>query len=176
MYKPPLFAQALHHHVNVMQVVPLYCFEPRMVRQTPWSDSKTGPVRTRFLLESVTALRESLQGIGSDLLTAACAPEQAVSGADACQRALLVTFPLNRRDLNVGPVMMCVLMSVVVIWRHSFPLTYTERFLIAELLDVGRLGELIVLTQQEVTSEECAADAAVQVQTDPQSCCNKQAS
>lgn len=66
---------------SVNQVVPLYCFEPRLFGSTPRGYPKTGPFRTQFLLQSVAALRASLRGIGSDLLTTDSAPQQAVSGA-----------------------------------------------------------------------------------------------
>mmetsp|Transcript_19302 Transcript_19302/g.58317 ORF Transcript_19302/g.58317 Transcript_19302/m.58317 type:complete len:509 (-) Transcript_19302:411-1937(-) len=96
----------------VIEVVPLYCFDPQQWGHTPSGSPRVGPVRAAFLLQSLAALRTSLRAIGSDLLACNCAPGQAVSELLAVPRA------------------------------------------------AGRL--LTVLTQQEVTSEETDADAAVQ--------------
>jgi deoxyribodipyrimidine photo-lyase len=63
------------------QVVPVFCFDPRLFGTTRLGNPKTGPFRSEFLLESVHALRAALQGIDSDLLTTNSAPEHTMSGA-----------------------------------------------------------------------------------------------
>ena len=63
-----------------MQVVPLYCFDPRNFIATPCGNPKTGAYRAQFLIESVTDLKKGLQQIGSDLMVHLGTPEEAVQG------------------------------------------------------------------------------------------------
>lgn len=67
----------------LLQVVPLYCFNPCMFVETPWGHSKLGPHGAQFRLEAVNALRGALRSIGSDLLVCNGKPEDAIAGA-AC--------------------------------------------------------------------------------------------
>ena len=69
-----------------MQVVPLYCFDPRNFIATPWNNPKTGAFRAQFLIESVADLKRSLQQIGSDLMVHMGTPEEAVRGKPPCMR------------------------------------------------------------------------------------------
>jgi deoxyribodipyrimidine photo-lyase len=64
-----------------VQVVPVFCYDPRLFGTTRWGNPKTGPFRARFLLESVQALQEALTGLGSDLLTTNSNAEQTLAGA-----------------------------------------------------------------------------------------------
>ena len=57
------------------RVVPVYCFDPRHFATTMFDLPKTGPVRARFLLESVADLRESLQQLGAGLVVRHGTPE-----------------------------------------------------------------------------------------------------
>jgi len=57
------------------EMVPVYCFDPRQFTQTSFGFSKTGPHRTRFLLESVRSLRQNLRKKGSDLIVQFGKPE-----------------------------------------------------------------------------------------------------
>ena len=62
------------------EVLPLYCFDPRMFRQSEYgSKTKTGVHRTKFLLESVIDLRQRLRSVGSDLLIAVNKPENVIA-------------------------------------------------------------------------------------------------
>ena len=63
-----------------MQVVPLYCFDPRQFIATPWKNPKTGAVRAQFLLQSVRDLKSNLQRMGSDLVVHLGTPEDAIPG------------------------------------------------------------------------------------------------
>ncbi len=63
-----------------VQVVPLYCFDPRNFVATPYGHPKLGAHGAQFRLESVQALREALRGIGSDLLVCNAKPEDAIAG------------------------------------------------------------------------------------------------
>lgn len=38
----------------LVQVVPLYCFDPRSYIRTPYGNHKTGPMRAKFIRESVS--------------------------------------------------------------------------------------------------------------------------
>lgn len=64
---------------KISEVVPLYCWDPRLFIATPYGHSKTGPHAAQFRLESVAALREALRGIGSDLLVSSAKPEDAIA-------------------------------------------------------------------------------------------------
>lgn len=58
------------------EVLPLYCFDPRMFESSEYgSQNKTGVHRTKFLMESVSDLRQRLRDLGSDLLVAHERPE-----------------------------------------------------------------------------------------------------
>ncbi|SEN00348.1 deoxyribodipyrimidine photo-lyase [bacterium A37T11] len=57
------------------EVVPVYCFDPRHYAEAPYGGQKTGVNRARFILESVTNLKENLQALGGDLLTVYGYPE-----------------------------------------------------------------------------------------------------
>ena len=68
--------QPLYEAVQTGQsILPLYCFDPRQFGQTAFGFSKTGSHRAKFLLESVTGLRRSLQALGSDLVVRVGQPE-----------------------------------------------------------------------------------------------------
>ncbi|MGI0494786.1 DASH family cryptochrome [Alkalinema pantanalense CENA528] len=57
------------------EVLPVYCFDPRQFGTTSLGFPKTGPWRSKFLLESVADLRRSLQMLGSDLILRLGHPE-----------------------------------------------------------------------------------------------------
>ena len=57
------------------QIVPVYCFDPRYFELTRYGTRKTGALRTRFLLESVASLRESLKQLGGELVIRTGKPE-----------------------------------------------------------------------------------------------------
>ena len=63
-----------------MQVVPLYCFDPRQYQLTPFGHPKTGAFRAQFILEAVLDLKASLRRIGSDLLIHMGRPEDVMPG------------------------------------------------------------------------------------------------
>src|SRR5690606_42131934 len=58
------------------RIVPVYCFEPRYLSPTPYGTLKTGYLRTKFLLESVAGLQQSLRQKGGDLLIVHGEPEE----------------------------------------------------------------------------------------------------
>lgn len=100
--------------ICLVQVVPLYCFDPRNYITTNYGHHKTGPLRAKFIRESVrkpacTAwilgtvsrsgqaaglnlygqvedLKSSLKAIGSDLAVVLDKPENAIKG-DTCSSA-----------------------------------------------------------------------------------------
>ncbi len=55
-------------HQSGSAVIPLYCFDPFQFGTTSFGFPKTGSFRARFLLDSVEALRSSLQALGSNLV------------------------------------------------------------------------------------------------------------
>jgi deoxyribodipyrimidine photo-lyase len=65
----------LHDHQPITQaleqqgqIIPFFCFDPRQFEKTSFGFPKTGAFRSKFLWESVAALRQSLRERGSDLL------------------------------------------------------------------------------------------------------------
>lgn len=58
------------------KVVPVYCFDPRYFSETKFGTQKTGVLRTRFLIESVRNLRESLCNLGGGLIVKIGKPEE----------------------------------------------------------------------------------------------------
>lgn len=68
--------EALHKAIQTgKQVLPVYCVDPRHWRKNPIGLPKTGAFRTRFLQESLYALRQGLRQIGGDLLIVRGMPE-----------------------------------------------------------------------------------------------------
>jgi deoxyribodipyrimidine photo-lyase len=56
-------------------IIPVYCFDPRQFELTSFNTNKTGLIRARFLLESVSDLRKSFQAAGGDLIIRVGNPE-----------------------------------------------------------------------------------------------------
>jgi deoxyribodipyrimidine photo-lyase len=59
------------------EIVPVFCFDPRFYdKSTKFGTKKCGFNRTRFQMESVKNLRESLESIGSGLVVTHDKPEE----------------------------------------------------------------------------------------------------
>lgn len=56
-------------------VIPVYCFDPRLFGEGLFGTRKTGVLRAAFLLETVDALKDALQAMGGDLFIAVGKPE-----------------------------------------------------------------------------------------------------
>jgi deoxyribodipyrimidine photo-lyase len=61
----------LHDHAALFsavekseEVIPVYCFDPRMFRETHLGFVKTGNHRAKFLLQAVENLKRNLQNVG----------------------------------------------------------------------------------------------------------------
>jgi deoxyribodipyrimidine photolyase len=61
-----------------IEFVPVFCFDPRLYSDfnSTYQTRKAGIRRTKFDIESIKALRENLQEIGSCLLVVNATPEQ----------------------------------------------------------------------------------------------------
>ncbi len=57
------------------EILPVYFFDPRHFDTSRYTSIKTGYTRAQFLLESVSALRQSFQKLGGDILIAYGKPE-----------------------------------------------------------------------------------------------------
>lgn len=57
------------------EILPVYFLDPRYFERTKYQTIKTGAIRAQFLIESVGALRQSLQSFGGDLLVLNGKPE-----------------------------------------------------------------------------------------------------
>ena len=53
---------------KAQHILPVYIFDPFYFKTTKYGTLKTGAFRTRFLIESVAGLRETLRSLGGDLL------------------------------------------------------------------------------------------------------------
>ena len=63
------------------EILPVYVFDPRNFELSSTSNTfKSGVIRSRFLLESVAALRSSFQRLGGDLLVLTGYPEEILPG------------------------------------------------------------------------------------------------
>lgn len=60
------------------EIVPVYCFDPRMWSETKIGLAKTGAFRTQFLIESIADLRKSFRNLGGDLIILHGKPEEVV--------------------------------------------------------------------------------------------------
>jgi deoxyribodipyrimidine photo-lyase len=60
------------------EIIPVYCFDPKMWIKTVLGFPKTGAFRTRFLIESVIDLRSSFRNLGADLIILQGNPEEKV--------------------------------------------------------------------------------------------------
>ncbi|GLC48551.1 hypothetical protein PLESTB_000110200 [Pleodorina starrii] len=79
------------------EVLPVYCFDPRVYGTTPWGHLKTGAHRAAFQLECVADLKAGgwsrLKDVGSDLLVAVGKPEEVLPGllAGSASPSLVLT-------------------------------------------------------------------------------------
>jgi len=60
------------------EVLPVYCFDPRMFDKTKLGIPKTGYYRAKFLTEAVKDLRDNLRELGADLIVLQGKPEEEV--------------------------------------------------------------------------------------------------
>ncbi|MCU0537247.1 MAG: DASH family cryptochrome [Hydrococcus sp. Prado102] len=60
------------------QIIPFYCFDERQFKQTSYGFPRTGKYRAKFLLESITDLRNSLNKLGSNLVIRRGLPEKII--------------------------------------------------------------------------------------------------
>ena len=73
-------AEALAAADPGVEVLPVYCFDPRCFERSAWGSPKTGAHRARFLLrECVADLQSNLRLIGSDLLVVVGKPEEVIA-------------------------------------------------------------------------------------------------
>ena len=61
------------------EVIPVYVFDPRQFAKTRFDFRRSGALRARFLLESVSELRNRLREKGSDLLIRIGEPEKIIA-------------------------------------------------------------------------------------------------
>ncbi|HMT30492.1 MAG TPA: DASH family cryptochrome [Bacteroidia bacterium] len=100
-------------------VIPVYCFNPFFYRKTKIGTLKTGSFRSRFIFESVLALRENLREKGTDLAIVIGKPEEEI-----CKLAI----KYNVEDVYVHQEVASeenIEMEKVekALWKHRIPLT-----------------------------------------------------
>jgi len=67
--------EALFKAAKTGPVLFLYCFDPRLFSTTDFGFSKTGRIRTGFLIQTVQNLREKLRSLGAELIVRKGEPE-----------------------------------------------------------------------------------------------------
>lgn len=77
--------------------LPLYIFDPRHYEENPLGFPKTGTFRAQFILESVHALRDSLQQLGGDLCIRIGFPEEIIP---ALAKELKITAVYATREVT----------------------------------------------------------------------------
>lgn len=77
-------APLVHALEEAASVVPVFCFDPRHFGRTAYGFEKTGRYRACFLLDSIKALRQTFQELGSDIIVRIGRPEEVVP--DICKR------------------------------------------------------------------------------------------
>lgn len=80
--------EALLKATKAGKVIPVYVFDERQFKETPFGFKRTEAFRAKFLLESVEDLRNNLRKIGSDLIIRVGKPEEILTKmADEWQAA-----------------------------------------------------------------------------------------
>ena len=72
-------AEALAAADPNVEVLPVYCFDPRFFERSAWGSPKTGGHRARFQFQCVADLQKNLRLIGSDLLVVVGKPEEVIA-------------------------------------------------------------------------------------------------
>lgn len=102
LHDHPALSLALEECGPSGSVIPLYIFDPRRFGPSSLSGFlRTGRHRARFLLDSLTALREALRKRGSDLLLRVGTPEEVLPSL--CE-ALRVDEVLCHREVDTDDV------------------------------------------------------------------------
>ncbi|KAK9807390.1 hypothetical protein WJX73_010925 [Symbiochloris irregularis] len=94
-------AEKLVQSGKAREVVPLYCFDPRSYVRTPYGNHKTGPMRAKFIRESVADLKANLQSIGSDLAVVLDKPENAIRDLVSGDTTVLATEEICSEEKQV---------------------------------------------------------------------------
>ena len=75
----------LHDHIPLSQalsryenVIPFYCFDIRHFKNNSIKLPQTGTFRAKFLIDTISDLRKSLQNLGSDLVIRMGYPEKEI--------------------------------------------------------------------------------------------------
>ena len=84
-------------------VLPVFIFDPRSFGKTRFGFEKTGRYRAKFIVESVSALRQSLRDRGSDLIIRIGQPEQVLPSLcrAAGARVLMCHHEVNVDDHHI---------------------------------------------------------------------------
>jgi deoxyribodipyrimidine photo-lyase len=69
---------------KAIQIIPVFCFDPRYYVKSDLGNLKTGNFRAQFINESVQDLKNSLQKLGGDLLIVQGSPEELIP--QLCQK------------------------------------------------------------------------------------------
>lgn len=106
-------------------IVPVYCFDPRQFGTTAYGFPKTGAFQARFLLESLTDLRQNLRALGSDLVVRRGRPEEVIPAIAKQIEAQAVYYhrEVTSEELAVETALETALNSIHVsakpFWGHT---------------------------------------------------------
>lgn len=88
-------------------VLPVFCFDPRVFAESEWGTPKTGGHRARFQLECVEDLRKNLRAVGSDLLVAVGEPERIIAehllDGPGCANVVITQVTSERTTIPPSP-------------------------------------------------------------------------
>ena len=97
------------------EVIPVYIFDPRYFSTTEFGSFRTGIFRSRFLVESVMALREELKGLMSGLMVGIGRAEDLLPKLVAREDLLELGFS-SKMVKNIGDAQ---LKATTLIWQEQ---------------------------------------------------------
>lgn len=97
------------------EVIPVYIFDPRYFSTTEFGSFRTGIFRSRFLVESVMALREELKGLMSGLIVGIGRAEDLLPKLVAREDLLELGFS-SKMVKNIGDAQ---LKATTLIWQEQ---------------------------------------------------------
>mmetsp|Transcript_35048 Transcript_35048/g.68206 ORF Transcript_35048/g.68206 Transcript_35048/m.68206 type:complete len:537 (-) Transcript_35048:217-1827(-) len=95
---------AIFHHPSVLnaeRVTPVYIFDPRHYKMSPFGSRKTGKFRAEFMIESVNDLKDSLQKLGSDLNIFHAKPEDVLAKVAGPDSVVVCSEEVTSEELRV---------------------------------------------------------------------------
>lgn len=87
-----VMAERQRHGEGSVDLVCIYCFDPRHYAVTPFGHRKTAHYRAKFLIQAVGDLKRSLQAVGNDLVVSWQKPEVAIPQLCTTERQPVMVY------------------------------------------------------------------------------------